>query len=257
MPQAATQSSEPTGQFTMLCIRCERPVIARHAWLGREVHCPYCMSVIRVPQTAPPPGITVRSDGPDLRAKAQFNFGCPRCDCVLEAHTGMSGQTGRCPTCAARFIVPHLNAARFPERAQLVEGEKIDPQPVHAYAASGDQAPTIHRGKNDELLIECPRCNRLNPVDADQCSNCSAPFTMEAAPTTTKAAADSRSVTSLVFGIVGVVMFPTILPSVLAIFFGGMAVFTPLGAAVPMTGIIGLALGLIAFVGGILFWALR
>lgn len=94
----------------MVCIRCDRPVLARPQWTGREVQCPYCHSVLRVPQP-PADGRPVRADGPTLSAKHYFHFACPRCESLLEAHTGMCGQAGTCPTCAARFSVPYLNAS--------------------------------------------------------------------------------------------------------------------------------------------------
>ncbi len=244
-------------QFTMLCLRCDRPVIARIDWLGREVHCPHCLSVIKVPKAPPPAGQSMRSDGPDLRPKAEFNFACPRCKCLLEANSGMSGQAAKCPTCAARFLIPYLSSGGYPEKADIIEGEVIDPQPLHAYAASGHQAPKIHRGKNDELLIECPRCGALSDVEVDRCAGCGTPFTMDAAPTATKASADSRAVTALVFGLLGVPLAPTFVPSLIAVFFGIMAVFAPVGAAAPLTGIIGLVLGALGVAGGIAFWATR
>lgn len=250
-------SPSPAETFTILCMRCDRPVIAQLDWLGREVHCPHCLSVIKVPKVTPPPGQSVRSDGPDLRPKAEFNFACPRCKCLLEANSGMSGQAAKCPTCAARFHIPFLSSSGHPDAAEIIEGEVIDPQPVHAYAASGHQAPKIHRGKHDELLIECPRCGALSDVDVDRCARCGTPFTMDAAPTATKAAADSRAVTALVFGILGIPLSPTFLPSLIAVFFGIMAVFSPVGAAVPMTGLAGLVLGALGIVGGIAFWVTR
>lgn len=256
---AAGTGSVEDGSFVMLCRRCDRPVSARQEWVGREVHCPHCRCVIRVPATAPPPGVTVHSEGPDLRTKAEFNFPCARCGCLLEAHTGMCGQAASCPTCAARFVVPFLEiGSRMPERARLLEGEPIDPQPMHAYAASGDQAPQIFRGARDELLIECPRCRQYNPIDENRCLNCATPFTMDAAPTTAKSRRDARATIAVLCGVLGLFAPMTLLPSALALLFGVLATFAPSGyASISRGGVLGIVFGLVGLTGGVLFWYVR
>lgn len=255
-PSAATDSAPPAERFVMLCLRCDRPVMTRVGWVGREVQCPHCSSVLRVP---PPSrdGSTVRALGPDAAPKRFFNFACPQCECLLEGHTGMSGQPGRCPTCAARFTVPALRrGSDLPEPAQLVKGEAADPTPMHAYAASGDQAPQIvHVG--DAAMIECPRCRARNAIDADRCQTCSAPFTMDAAPTLSRIARDSRAVASLAFGLVGLALAPAFIPGLLATWFGFQAVVNPGHPGRSRLGMVGLGLGVLSLVGGLLFWILR
>jgi hypothetical protein len=257
MAQTAENNADAgVGRFIMLCLRCDRPVVTRVAWVGREVQCPHCSSVLRVPPPAND-GSTVRARGPDTAPKRFFNFACPRCECLLEGHTGMCGQLGTCPTCAARFTVPFLRpGSNLPDKARLVEGEMNDPTPMHAYAASGDQAPKII-SDGERASIECPRCGNRNEIDADRCRSCSAPFTMEAAPTIGRINRDSRAVASVTLGVIGLLLAPTFVPGLLAVWFGLLAVTTPHGPGRSRAGIVGLVLGLLSLGGGVAFWASR
>lgn len=251
MPDTAAQSAK---RFTILCRRCDRPVLAREAWVGWEVQCPHCYSLMRVPH-ASPDGRPVRADGPHLSAKHCFNFACPRCDCLLEAHTGMSGQPGICPTCAARFNIPYLHGRLGkPDKATLIEGEAEAPMPLHAYAASGHQAPQIVRRDDGTSVIECPRCNAHNAIDADTCMACGTPFTIEAAPTIGKLRRDSRASSSVALGIVALLVFPALIPGVLATWLGLRSVMFAGATRRSVTGLVGLTLGLLSLAAGAAFW---
>lgn len=237
-----------------MCLRCDRPVIARREWVGREVYCPHCYSVIRVPE-APADGRPVQADAPNVSTRLGFNFACPRCACLLEANTGMSGQLGTCPTCAARFHIPYLHGrSGRPQKAELVEGGVADPTPLHAYAASGHQAPRIVRTDGGGAVIECPRCNAHNAIDADTCAACGAPFTMEAAATVGKLRRDRRAVGSLTLGIIGLLAFPLMLPAAAAVWLGLGSVMFAGSDRRSVLAIVGLALGLLSLIGGTVFW---
>lgn len=242
------------GRFDVICLRCTRPVIARQEWAGRDVHCPHCHSVIRIP-TPPVEGRTVMAEPPGLSVRHYFNFACPQCKVLLEAHTGMCAQRATCPTCAARFVVPHLKPnSKMPSKAELLEGEAADPAPVHAYAASGVQAPRIVQRADGETLIECPRCNAYNSVDADSCEACSTPFTMDAASSMGKLRRDWQVNASLTLGIVGLLLFFLLLPSLLALWLGAAAALSPVPGRRVGLALLGLSLGLFGLIGGIVFW---
>ena len=68
--------TDPTSpdSFTIVCIRCERPLIVRRQWIGRDVQCTHCSGVLRVPP-APVDGRPARALTPTLGGKRQFNFG--------------------------------------------------------------------------------------------------------------------------------------------------------------------------------------
>lgn len=185
----------------MLCRDCVRGVLARRAWIGREVKCPHCGGIMRVPEPAQD-GRTPRGLAPIVGGQ-HFNFACGRCESLLEANTGLCGRAGRCPTCGARFIVPHLDSRTgLPEGPAVVEEDGEPPMPVHAYGASGASAPQIVRRPDGTSAIECPRCGRQNPVDADACGDCSTPFTMAATPTAYSHEAGTRALGALVLGLV-------------------------------------------------------
>lgn len=186
-----------------------------------------------------------------------FNFPCPRCGSVLEAHTGMCGHHGRCPTCAARFIVPWLKRrSRLPERAQLLDDESETPVPLHAYAAEGVAAPKIVEMPGGVQAIECPQCRQRNPVDADACAGCRAPFTMDAAVTMGTLRSDTRSAATLALGVVGLLLFPLVVPSLLAVWIGARNLMDPEGARGQLSSTIGVALGVIALFSAAGFWYL-
>jgi DNA-directed RNA polymerase subunit RPC12/RpoP len=251
MSSAREQSAE---HFTILCRRCDRPVLARTTWIGWEVQCPHCNSPMRVPEVSSDRR-PVQAEGPDLSAKNCFNFACPRCECLLEAHTGMCGRPANCPTCAARFNVPFLHGrSGRPDRAVLIEGEAEDPTPVHAYGASGHQAPQIVTAADGTSVIECPRCEAYSPIDADICVACGAPFTIEAAATVGKLYRDHWASSSVTLGVVGILLFPTMVPGLLATWLGARSVMFTGSRRRPALGFVGLTLGLLSLAGGIAFW---
>ncbi|MBW7903974.1 MAG: hypothetical protein LC135_14500 [Phycisphaerae bacterium] len=232
-------------RFLLLCLRCERRVLARDEWIGREVQCPHCGAVLLVPPRAPDDR-PVMAAAPSVAPRRNFTFSCQRCGCLLEAHTGLSGQAGSCPTCAVRFYVPHINPdTGMPFPTRLLDTEQADPTPMHAYAASGHQAPQLRRRPDGEMEIECPRCHARCPVDAHTCKACGTPFTMDAAPTMDKIRTDSRATAALILGILSVPFFFTVVTPVLAVIFGLISVFSP-GGEVSPRAIVGLVLGAIA-----------
>jgi len=251
MTDAGPQAAE---RFTILCRRCDRPVLVRLEWVGREVYCPFCQSLLRVPEE-PADGRPVRATGPDLSARHIFNFPCPACGCLLEAHTGMSGHRGTCPTCGARFHVPFIQSrSGRPEKAELIEGAVDTPVPVHAYGASGHQAPQIVQGADGEPVIQCPRCNAHNAIDADVCLACGAPFTIEAATTMGTLHRDRQAAAALTFGFISVFLFFAIVPAAIAIWCGLRSAMYAGSNRRPLIALAGLLLGVLALAGGLTFW---
>ncbi len=244
-----TEQPPPT-RFKLICLRCDRPMLARSEWIGREVQCPHCASVLRVPPP-PPDGRPVTAQEPSRSPRRRFNFTCPRCGCVLEAHTGMSGSRGTCPTCAAVFSVPYVNPdTGEPDPISSFETETDERAPLHAYAASGHQAPILHRGVDGEMQIECPRCQARSPIEADACVRCGAPFTLEGAATAAKIERDNWASASLILGVISLPTFFLWLPAVLAVAFGLRSILTALhSGGVQTIAIVGVALGSISLLG--------
>ena len=85
---------------------------------------------------------------------------------------------------------------------------KQDPHPVHAYAAAGHKAPQIVTLQTSgESFIQCPRCNRQNPLASNNCLGCGLPFTMDGTAGDSMAGTNTWAVASLVLGIVGLPSF--------------------------------------------------
>ncbi len=230
------------GEFQ--CQVCQTALSADESQVGTLVRCPVCKTALRVPAPAraaqvvgtapkqttlapthpPPPiqrSVTVPSSllgrvGPGKR----YAFNCGYCSSHLEASEGMAAQEGQCPTCGNTITIPILD--RYGRLIDPITREiiKQDPHPVHAYAAAGDRAPRILRLTDGGQAIECPRCQSMSPISANNCKSCGMPFTMEG--TTLEAAGTSNGfcVASLVLGIIGLPAFCAVVPSVLALIFG-------------------------------------
>ncbi|MCK4341504.1 MAG: hypothetical protein KAY37_07270 [Phycisphaerae bacterium] len=217
MPPTNEESSD---RFTIICLHCDSQMVAQAAWVGREVLCPHCSQALRVPCFRGD-GRPVLADPPQPTMERRFNFACPRCQSLLESHTGMCGRTGRCPTCNAQFVVPAVGHRRgAPQLAALLDKDDQDPTPMHAYAANGHQAPRICRRKDGTPLIECPRCGAHSDVSVNNCPNCGIPFTIDGVPTSSGTPGQSLAVTSLVLGICSIPLFLLFVLGPLAIIFG-------------------------------------
>jgi len=240
----------PGRQFKMTCRRCERPVIVALDWVGREVRCPHCDSVVRVPPPRPDEQ-PARSQMPSLVPRRNFNFPCGRCGTLLETSTGLSDQPGQCPTCGVHLIVPRLDPyTGRPLPAQILDTELQAPTPLHAYAASGTDAPKIVKRADGALAIRCPRCNANNAIDANACAACGSPFTLEAAATVTGIRYDGRALAAIIVAVIALLLSFTplaVLPAAISIVLGLLAVRDALGAnRRPILAIVALALDIIA-----------
>lgn len=236
----------------IVCHGCGRQVLASAAWIEQQVRCPHCATALPVPgRGADPPA---PATPPQLRVRHRFSFACPRCQSLLESQAGMGGQTGRCPTCNARLVMPRLDPVTGrPADAKLIDRNDQDPTPMHAYAASGHQAPRIRRRRDGTLQIECPRCGTRGEITADNCPGCGIPFTMEGMPTADAGAGRALAVTALVLGIISLPTCWLLVPGALAVGFGlaswlRRATARPSGPALAgiILGIVSLALGVLA-----------
>jgi len=208
---------------------------------------------LTLPTLTPDDGGARTLPAPTAPAAYQFRFTCTRCESVLESQTELCGQPGKCPTCATEFIIPLFD----PKTGALGElmnlsGEPQDPTPVHAYAAAGTRAPEILRDERDEPYIRCPRCGTRSPVDANRCEACGLPFTLEGVThDAVPGSANGYAVASLVLGILGLPCFMLVIPQILAVVFGFVALNqharrrTSAGRGMAIAGI---ALGLIGLV---------
>lgn len=237
------------------CHVCRTDLSADDAYVGQLMKCPKCQTVLRVPSSTPDPasalaamhaggssgagagdGDTISFNPPPPQqgfygnAFAQrptgrrYGFNCGFCSSRLEATESMAAQDGQCPTCGNNITIPILDRyGRLidPKTNQII---KQDPHPVHAYAAAGDRAPAIVRQSDGKQAIRCPRCAGVSAISANNCKACGMPFTMEG--TTLEAAGSSNgfAVASLVLGIIGIPAACAVIPPVLALIFGLVAV---------------------------------
>jgi len=234
--------------YQVACPNCRANIGVMAPQIGTQMRCPHCKKLFLV-------GNPTERD-PSMPLGRLFSFRCAQCHSRLEAYTSMSGQQAQCPTCGAEFTVPAAETQAAPERTGGTEPESEYAQPVHAYAAAGDKAPQIVHLDNGDRAIKCPRCGHVNPVTADNCARCAAPFTLEAAERPAKSSGGGFGTAALVLGIIGIPAFCTFVPSVLAIIFGVLALRAPVGAVGSSQrgqGIAGLVLGSL----GLLFFAVR
>lgn len=246
----------PADRFALLCIRCQRTMIGRPEWAGREVQCPYCASTLVVPDEVEPGRVT-RALPPSMTPREFFYFPCARCGTLVEAHTGMSGHSGSCPACAARLEIPFIDDRGHPLPATILDGEVELPTPMHAYAASGDQAPRLIRAETGETIIECPRCKGLNSIEADACVGCGAPFTSEGTVTSDRIARDSLCTAALAAGVISIPLTALFVPALIAIGCWVAAVARAEGRPTPLSGRIGAGLGALSILGGAAVWLIK
>ena len=205
----------------------------------------------------------------------RYGFLCTYCSSRLEAVESMAGQSGTCPTCGNSIVIPILDY-----RGRLIDPTsglviKQDPHPVHAYAAAGHKAPQIVAANgeptggasggamvslSDERFIKCPRCSRNNALSANNCLGCGLPFTMEGTVGDAVSGTNTWAVASLVLGIVSITCgFILVVPPILALIFGGMALRSSNQATGQTSGsglaIAGLILGAIGLVLTIVFYS--
>lgn len=196
--------------FQLDCPKCSRPVTATGELTGRTVACPHCALHFVIPAPGQPPLVLGRPDAPRHRESLRFTFSCQRCNSILEGSSDLCGDLGRCPTCGAVFNVPQVDRQTgLPTGPAVVADDGQLPTPVHAYAAAGDKAPQIRRADDGELSIVCPRCSTQMPVDANLCTNCGIPFTIEGAAeiTGTAPSGNGLAIAALCVGIASVPLF--------------------------------------------------
>jgi hypothetical protein len=224
------------------CQVCRSALSADESQVGALVRCPLCKATLRVPRPQavgagagssssydmPPAPPLQRSaaipshlmGGGRAGPGKRYGFNCVYCSSRLEATESMAAQEGQCPTCGNNItfemifgwggfcaaITPHLSP--------------VAPHAGPAPAAAGARAPRIIRRSDGAQTIECPRCQSMSPITANNCKSCGMPFTMEG--TTLEAAGTSNGfcVASLVLGIIGLPTSCLVIPSLLAIVFG-------------------------------------
>jgi hypothetical protein len=171
----------------------------------------------RMPTTASPP---IRRGAGGGSGGKRYGFNCAYCSSRLEATESMAAQEGQCPTCGNNITIPILDRyGRLidPITKQII---KQDPHPVHAYAAAGDRAPKIIRQKSGQQTIQCPRCNTLSAITANNCKSCGMPFTMEGTTLEASGTSNGFCVASLVLGIIGLPTYCVIITPLLGVIFG-------------------------------------
>ena len=235
--------------YQVACPHCRAHIGIMAVQVGQRMRCPHCHEGFNV---ADP-----QERDPSVPLGQVFSFRCTQCHSRLEAYTGMIGQSGQCPTCAVECIVRRLNEDAA--RAGGTEPEAEYRQPVHAYAAAGEQAPEILRLDNGAQAIRCPRCKTINEVNRNNCTHCSAPFTLEGAERAVPVGkGGSTDTAAMVLGVVGVVLFFIVVPSLLALVFGVIAL---MGKNANVKGgrgmaIAGTTLGAIGLLLAVLFYAM-
>ncbi len=216
--------------------------------------CPHCASHFTLPQAGQAAVPVAQPTGNlSTAGHARFTFDCQRCGSILEARGDMSQSQGRCPTCGALFVIPRtdpqsglpIDTATVPDDGQL-------PTPMHAYATAGHKAPKIHRMANGEQAILCSQCGQQMPIDADSCTACGVPFTMEAASEVARSgpSPNSLATASLTIGIISVLTPCMLVLGLVAIGLGiaGLVRAENLGTARPgrNMAIAGIVLGVIS-----------
>lgn len=240
----------------VICPACQETLSLQTPLVGEDATCPHCDRKFNIHlegQIRISPVSAARNTFQSTDRSIRFTFSCLRCAAVLEAMDRMCGQSGRCPTCGAIFLVPPVD----PDTGLAIGNAQVaddgqHPTPMHAYATAGARAPRIIRRGDGRQVIICPRCNREMSVDADACSGCGVPFTMEGAEIIAQGVGETNTAAQLAL-VCGVLALPTFcfpVVGLVAIVFGviGMKRASLIGpeATGRRMAIIGMALGLLS-----------
>jgi DNA-directed RNA polymerase subunit RPC12/RpoP len=207
--------------ISFTCRFCMSALQAEESQTGKMVRCPTCRTTMTVPPPMDAAGMMkAASDRGFHQPGRRYGFNCPFCSSRLEANETMAAQEGQCPTCGNAIIIPMMD-----RHGRLIDPitKKIikpDPHPVHAYAAAGARAPVIRRTETGHPVIICPRCRAGSPVTANNCRACGMPFTMDGTTNSETGNTNGFCVASLVLGIIGILGFLFVIPSLLAVIFG-------------------------------------
>lgn len=166
----------------MTCPNCRKAVSAAPEHAGRTVACPFCAAHFVISANDGSVAMRPLKEIHATHNPIRFTFACTRCTSILEGDSRLSGQTGFCPSCGATFTVPAVNPdTGLPIGTVKIEDDGHNPTPVHAYANAGERAPKIKRLPNGNTVIVCPRCSANMPIEANLCTACGIPFTIEGA----------------------------------------------------------------------------
>lgn len=205
---------------TIKCPACELIIPPETVAGSARPECPQCGQPLVPPGV--PPVSTYWQPPPSKGSGIRFTFACSRCGSILEASDQQAGKSGRCPTCGGVFTVPPVDSRTGLAGARgLVAEDGSLPTPMHAYASAGTKAPQIRRESDGRQVIVCPRCNRAMPIDANSCSSCGVPFTLEAAnEAVTDHGAGTGNHLALLVGVLSVPTFCLPILGPVAIFMG-------------------------------------
>lgn len=205
-----------------ICPHCESTIPDSDERAETLTACPYCNAALSPSSLAasarPAPAPPVAPPSP-----IRFSLNCERCGSILEANSSHAGRAARCPTCGATFVVPSPDPRTgLPVGRAVATNDGLPPHPMHAYAAAGARAPRIEKSDDGADLIVCPRCDARNPIEADLCSACGTPFTIDGAGGRNgfKERISSSALLSLTCGLLACLPIGP-----LAILFGGYALF--------------------------------
>ncbi len=215
--------------FVTDCPICRKAVTVTSELVGRLVVCPHCVQRFSVAaQGAQPIPIATRQSFTEVGSlPVRFTFTCQRCGSVLESNRDLCGQAGSCPTCGAVFTVPRIDVSTgMAAGPAAVADDGQHPTPMHAYATAGGKAPEIRRLPSGDQVIICPRCGNQMAIDANTCSSCGIPFTMEGAAAVAQVGPNSNGLATaaLTVGILSIVSFcfPILGPVAIGLGIGGL-----------------------------------
>lgn len=125
---------------------------------------------------------------------------------------------------------------------------------MHAYAASGQDAPRIVRRGGDVLEIECARCQASNSIDAHHCRACGVPFTMEGVTVRGHWMRSDLGTLSVLLGFLSIPLAMLLVVGIAAVVLG-IASFARSGRLQP-AALFGMVLGSLSTLAGLLLHGL-
>jgi hypothetical protein len=127
---------------------------------------------------------------------------CLCCRSRLEVSAGLAGQACKCPTCGVGFVVPEVSRLQGSLGDPVAVGEVLEERVApHAYAAAGGMAPEVVEDNSGKAMVRCRRCGTMGEIDANACTSCGIPFTIEAGTVEPAIPVDGWAIASVVLGV--------------------------------------------------------
>jgi len=156
--------SESRRTIRFICSNCISPVEARRRQAGAKIRCPWCQTILTVPQESraePQLETYAVSDGSAEAAappaEPEVRFKCSVCRTVMSAAPNQVGQKVVCPDCGTPAVVPAPSQQETVSRSPAAPSEPAD---IYNVLEGRDQPPPTAKEVYQRYVpVVCSLCH--------------------------------------------------------------------------------------------------